>query len=97
MGVKGLAEGIILQSIEDLWNENLRDESIAFFRGREFSICADMAGMNLADQIKLLGLVKGILKDKHNGSKQKKVTVRERTTTSSKMPRKLHRFVQAVP
>ena len=46
MGVKGLAEGIILQSLEDLWSENDRGECIAFFTGRDFSICAEIAGMN---------------------------------------------------
>ncbi|MDA8240903.1 MAG: hypothetical protein M0Z67_11120 [Nitrospiraceae bacterium] len=97
MGVKGLAEGIILQSIEDLWNENLRDECIAFFRGKEFSICAEIAGMNLADQIKLLGLVKGIVNDGDKGTKQKRTVFGEKTKRPSKMPRRLHRFLQAVP
>ncbi len=97
MGVKGLAEGIILQSIEDLWNENLRDECIAFFKGKEFSICAEIAGMNLADQIKLLGLVRGIVNEKEKGTKQKRVTVEEKMKRPAKMPRRVHRYVQAVP
>jgi hypothetical protein len=97
MGVKGLAEGIILQSIEDLWNEDLRDECIAFFKGKEFSICAEIAGMNLADQITLLGLVKGIVNDKDKGTKQKKAAFCEKTKRPSKMPRRLQRFAQAVP
>ncbi len=96
MGVKGLAEGIILQSMEDLWNENLRDESIAFFKGREFCVCAEIAGMNLADQIKLLGLVRGILSDNNKGTKQKKAADGEKMKRPSKMPRRVHRFVQAV-
>ena len=97
MGVKGLAEGIILQSIEDLWNENLRDECIAFFKGKEFSICAEIAGMNLADQIKLLGLVRGIVSDGGKRTEQKRTVFANKTKRPSKIPRRLHRFLQAVP
>ncbi len=58
MGLRELAEGIILQSIEDLWSEDLAGECMEFFRGRDFRICAELAKMNLIDQVKLLNLVK---------------------------------------
>lgn len=61
MSVKGLVEGIILQSLEDLWNEGYREESISFFRGRDFSLCADIAGMSLDDQVQMLTMVKNVV------------------------------------
>jgi hypothetical protein len=61
MGLKGLAEGIILQSIEDLWFKNLKEDCIAFFKGKGFRDYAKMAGMTTSDQIKLLNIVKNIL------------------------------------
>ncbi len=33
MGLKGLAEGIILQSIDDLWVKHHNEDCIAFFKG----------------------------------------------------------------
>lgn len=61
MSLRGLAEGIILQSIEDLWSDNHRDECIAFFAGNEFNLCAEIAGMNLSEQFKVLNLVKTVI------------------------------------
>lgn len=63
MSLKGLAEGIILQSMEDLWSEPHRAECIAFFAGSEFNICAEIAGMNLSEQVKVLNLVKTVVDD----------------------------------
>ncbi len=61
MGIKGLVEGIILQSLEDLWHESYRDDSVAFFKSKDFSMCADIAGMDLDDQVKMLKMVKGVV------------------------------------
>ncbi len=61
MSLKGLAEGIILQSIEDLWSEQHRAECIAFFAGSEFNICAEVAGMSLSEQFNVLNLVKTVV------------------------------------
>jgi hypothetical protein len=46
MGLKELAEGIILQSIEDLFDDDERSGCVALFRSKEFTICAEMAGMD---------------------------------------------------
>ena len=67
MGLKALAEGIILQSVDDLWDEGLREDSINFFKGSDFSLCAEIAGMDMIDQVKLLKMVKGIAD--HTGRK----------------------------
>lgn len=60
MGVKALAESIILQSMEDLSDAHHRAESLEFFSGEGFRICAQMAGINPEDEVKLLTLVSNI-------------------------------------
>ena len=54
-----LAEAIILQSIEDLWEKSRleRRGSFAFFLGRGFHIWAELAGMTPVDRRTLLSLV----------------------------------------
>ena len=69
MGLKGLAEGIILQSIDDLWVKDHKEDCIAFFKGEGFRDCAQMAGMTTSDQIKLLNIVKNIIENQ--GEKRK--------------------------
>jgi hypothetical protein len=63
MNIKHLAEAIILQSVEDLWNEGQREECIKFFSGEDFRTCARVAGMDISDQIKILGLLGDSLKN----------------------------------
>lgn len=57
-----LSEAIILQALEDLWVNKHRESSIDFFTGRDFHVCADTAGLNFHDKIKLLDIVCSILK-----------------------------------
>jgi hypothetical protein len=57
MAVKELAEKVILQSIEDLWDKEQRDLCSAFFCGQGFSFWAETAGMTIADRRKILSLV----------------------------------------
>ena len=59
--LKILMEKMILQSLEDLWITAERDECINFFRGERFGMCADMAGMSLYEQAKLLNLANKII------------------------------------
>ena len=68
MSVKGLVEGVILQAMEDLWNEGYREDSVSFFKGRDFSLCADIAGLNLDDQVRMLKMVKDVVD--HQGKRQ---------------------------
>lgn len=77
MWLKGLAEGIIIQSLEDLWIDKERDESVEFFNGEGFSICAEVAGMDLHDQVRLFNLVNNILEhNKINTAARKNVSRR---------------------
>ena len=77
MGLKGLAEGIILQSIEDLWVKDHKEDCIAFFKGKGFRDCAEMAGMTTSDQIKLLNLVKNVIDNQREKRKPKPKSFRQ--------------------
>lgn len=71
MGLKGLAEGIILQSIDDLWDKHHKEDCISFFKGKGFRDCAEMAGMSTSDQIQLLNFVKNIIETQGENKKPK--------------------------
>lgn len=53
-----LAEAIILQTLEDLWSKAHKKKSLAFFTTEGFHICAEMAGMKMADRLRLLRLLR---------------------------------------
>jgi len=57
MNIRNIAELIILQCIEDLWNKKERFGSTDSFTGEGFSLCAGLAGMDLRDQGRLLNMV----------------------------------------
>ena len=59
-----IAEAIILQAIEDLWSAIHRKESIEFFTGEGFAICASMAGMGLHEKLKLIQAIKKAIQKK---------------------------------
>ncbi len=60
MRLKALAEAMILQSIEDLWSNANRKESIEFFEGEGFRHCADLAGMKVVERLKLIRMLRKI-------------------------------------
>lgn len=57
MALKHLAEAIILQSIEDLWNRQQKNDCVAFFEGEGFHLCAGTAGINMFHRKRLLKLI----------------------------------------
>jgi hypothetical protein len=57
MAVKELAETVLLQSIEDLWDKKQRKECGTFFCSQGFSFWADAAGMTISDRRKVLSMV----------------------------------------
>ena len=66
-----LAEVIILQAIEDLWSPAHRKESIDFFTGEGFAICAGIVGMGLYQKLRLIQVIKkAIQKRDHSYPKQ---------------------------
>lgn len=62
MGLKKLAETIIFQSLEDIWDGRHRAQSVEFFSGEGFHICAQMAGIDVNERLKLLNLARKILR-----------------------------------
>lgn len=56
MGMRALAEGIILQSLEDLTTPDHRTESIRFFSGEGFRVSARMAGLSGSEKKSILAL-----------------------------------------
>jgi len=66
-----IAEAIILQAVEDLWNPVYRKESIEFFTGEGFAICAKIVGMGLYKKLRLVRLIKKAVQTKdHSYPKQ---------------------------
>jgi hypothetical protein len=54
--VRNLAESIILQAIEDLWDSKSKERrsSFAFFLGKGFSLCSGIADISVSDRRMLL-------------------------------------------
>lgn len=52
-----LAEAVILQSIEDLWNPECRGESHDFFDGEGFVLCSEIAGITHMKQLTVLRML----------------------------------------
>lgn len=65
MKVAHLTEAIILQAIEDLWDEDQRQGCIEFFTGEDFRTCAALAGISTSGQIKILKMFSGLMKGAH--------------------------------
>ncbi len=53
-----LAEAVILQMMEDLWSKAHKKKSLAFFTTEGFHVCADIAGMKIADRLRLLRMLR---------------------------------------
>lgn len=62
--LKSLAEAIILQSMEDSLGTSHKEQSIEFFKGEGFGICAKLAGLGAEDQAKIIGMLAGPLAGK---------------------------------
>jgi hypothetical protein len=58
MGLKALAEAIILQAVEDFQKEDRQEEEILFFSGEGFRLCSEMAGMDHADKCAVLDIIR---------------------------------------
>ena len=65
--MKKLSDSIILQCIEDLWDRASMKQSAKFFSQWDFSICANIAGMDICDQVKLLNCAISRILTLHRG------------------------------
>jgi anti-anti-sigma regulatory factor len=57
MGVRNLAEAVMLQSIEDLWNPAHLKGSKDFFCGDAFNICSELVGLDSINKFRLIQLL----------------------------------------
>lgn len=55
--IRSLAEAVILQSIEDLWNPRCKRESHDFFDGEGFVLCSEIAGITYVKQLTVLRML----------------------------------------
>ncbi|MGC2061603.1 MAG: hypothetical protein WA610_01400 [Thermodesulfovibrionales bacterium] len=94
MSVTSLAEGIILQSIEDLWSNEHSRESLDFFSGGEFRSCAEMAGMSLMEQVKLLRMVKEFIDYQKSNTPLSAATASKEGKVRSGYPRETSCFIR---
>ena len=51
--LKSLAESIILQALEDIWDPSLKEDSLKFFNGEGFSICSRVASLDEVSKDKI--------------------------------------------
>lgn len=54
---RSLAEAVILQSIEDLWNPVCKKGSLLFFEGDGFVLCSEIAGLSYIKQLAMLRML----------------------------------------
>lgn len=54
MALNNLAEAIILQALEDMWDERYFKESIQFFMGDGFTVWSYIAGLDVYKQYMIL-------------------------------------------
>ena len=55
--VRSLAEAIILQSIEDLWDPVCRRGSLSFFKSDGFVLCSEIAGISYIKQLAMFRML----------------------------------------
>lgn len=63
MALNNLAEAIILQALEDMWNDRYFQDSIKFFMGDGFSVWSYIAGLDVYKQYMILLLASRRLND----------------------------------
>lgn len=56
---RALAEAVILQCMEDMWDPEYAEESREFFQSEGFVIWAETACLNLPQQMKLVRIITG--------------------------------------
>ncbi len=68
--IKGLAEAILFQSMEDLWIDEERSGCMDFFSGEGFCLCSEIAGISSDDKAQILDIVRDII-DQNSGKGKK--------------------------
>jgi hypothetical protein len=78
MGLKALAEAIILQAVGDFLREDRQEEDVLFFSGEGFRLCSEMAGMDHAKKCALLDIIRGSAPVSHPVKKKYALRGRQR-------------------
>jgi len=55
--IQALAEAVILQAIEDLFESSEIKKSIDFFKGENFTLCAETAGLSTLEQMRIIRML----------------------------------------
>ena len=84
MAVKDLAEAIIVQAMADLWDLEHETDSRRFFAGSSYVTCADLAGWNSEQRVKMLFMLLTGLTGGGNSSGRQRLRVRELTALHSR-------------
>jgi hypothetical protein len=58
MGVKALAEAIMLQAAEDFLKADRQEEDVLFFGGEGFRLCSEMAEMDYTEKCAFLDIIR---------------------------------------
>lgn len=70
MALTNLAEAIILQALEDMWDERYLKESITFFMGDGFDVWSCIAGLDVYKQYMILLIASRRLDEINNGDRR---------------------------
>ena len=79
MGVKALAEAIMLQAAEDFLREDRQEEDILFFSGEGFRLCSEMAGMDHVGKCALLDIIRRSASVRYPDKKKTALRATQRT------------------
>jgi hypothetical protein len=82
MGIQSLAEAVILNSMEDIFDRRRRFDSLKFFSSDDFNVFAELSGMNLRSRIELLYIVRKLNGRVSKTKKTKKTDMAGRANNS---------------
>jgi len=82
VGLKKLAEAMILQQMEDLWDPDYRLQSMEFISGRDFHLLMEMAEMGYEEKLNLMKLLKKISSHTRKNTRSPITTTADRADTS---------------
>lgn len=74
MGIRELGEAMICQSLEDLSSKTRSGEAVEFFEGKDYNVCARIAGMSAAERIRLLVFAERIIGRRKTKGSYRKLT-----------------------
>ena len=80
MSLKNLAEAVIAQSVEDLWNPIHKRKCIEFFTGEGFRLASEMARMSTVDKLRLVLMLRRCGKKEQKAKKPPQIRLLKEKT-----------------